>query len=88
MSNITQKVQIEASDIFNRLLEVKGITSAELIKRSGLSRNFINDFKKGKTKPIVGMRLSTIRTLANAFDVPPQLFLKAPYIIAKEKNHE
>lgn len=34
------------------------------------------------------MRLSTIKALAKALDIPPQLLLKAPYIIEKGKEEK
>ena len=84
MEKVTQIVQIEASDILKRLLEVKGITTSELSKKSGMSRAHINNFKTGKYSNSK-MRLSTITILAKILDVPPQLFTKAPYIIEKEE---
>lgn len=84
MEKVTQIVQIEASDIFKRLLEVKGITTSELSKKSGMSRNYINNLKKGKYSN-TEMRLSTVKLLATILDVPPQLFIKAPYKTEKEE---
>ena len=78
MEKVTQIVQIEASDIFKRLLEVKEITTSELSKKSGMSRNYINNLKRGKYSDSK-MRLSTAKLLATILDVPPQLFIKAPY---------
>lgn len=84
MEKVTQIVQIEATDIIKRLLEVKGITTSELSLKSGMSKNYINNIKKKKWIPIVGQRLSTVKILATILDVPPQLFIKAPYITEKE----
>lgn len=84
MEKVTQIVQIEANDIIKRLLEVKGITASEFSKKSGISINYINNLKKRKWIPIVGQRLSTVKMLAKTLDVPPQLFIKAPYITEKE----
>lgn len=84
MEKVTQIVQNEASDIFKRLLEVKGITTLELSKKSGMSRNYINNLKKGKYSDSE-MRLSTIKILSKILDVPPQLFIKAPYKTEKEE---
>jgi len=85
MEKVTQIVQIEATDIIKRLLEVKGITTAELSQKSGMSKNYINNINKKKWTPIVGQRLSTVKLLATILDVPPQLFIKAPYIAEKEE---
>lgn len=85
MEKVTQIVQIEATDIIKRLLEVKGITTSELSQKSGMSINYINSINKKKWMPIIGQRLSTVKILSKILDVPPQLFIKAPYIIEKEE---
>jgi len=85
MEKVTQIVQIEATDIAKRLMEVKGLTTAELSQKSGLSKNYINNLKKRKWIPIERQRLSTVKMLATNLDVPPQLFIKAPYITEKEE---
>lgn len=85
MEKITQIVQVEVGDILKRLLEIKGITTSELLKKSGMSRNYITILKKGRWVPTVGQRLSTVKILATILDVPPQLFIKAQYKIEKEE---
>lgn len=84
MANITKKVQIDNIDIIRRLQEVKHMTTAELSKKSGISKNQILQIKKGKISNLAGMRLSTIRALSEAFDVTPSIFVKAPYEIEIE----
>lgn len=50
MANITQKVQIDNSQIITRLMEIKKIKNSELAKASGMSTNWLRKIKKRKDK--------------------------------------
>lgn len=88
MTKNTQKLTIgkkDIGDIIDALMLVKNINTSELIKRSGMSASRINSmlnkdteyYERGNSENI---RISTIRNLAKALDVPPKLLADAPYI--------
>ena len=85
MIKITKKVEL--GEIIKRLMEVHELSNAELSKRSGVSRNQIIKLKKNQVTYINGMRLSTMHALAEALEVPPRLFYKAPYTIEMEDQN-
>ena len=81
------KIKIELGDIVKRIMVVRGITTRELSRKSGLSRNFISTLLRNQINGF-NLRLSTTRNLSTALDVPPGLLYKAPYVIEEERRYE
>lgn len=77
---------VHAADIFNRLLEVKGISTTELCKRSGISRNTISNIRNNRLTDRSHLQIATARALTEELNVPIDLFYKAPYFIEIEEE--
>lgn len=95
MANITEKVQtqeinftkkVELGDILNRLMNMRNITNADLAKKAGVSRNTIGMLRRNKTDYSYGIRLSTLRAIAEALDVPQRLLFNAPYVVTIKRK--
>lgn len=92
MDNITKKNQytrtITIGDIIDRIMSMREISNADLAKKAGVSKNTIGVLRRDKASYSYGIRLSTIRAIAEALDVPPRLLYKAPYIVEVKKGIE
>ena len=82
MINITEKVEsknyiekVSVGQIVDRLMDLKNISTEDLMAKTGLSYQYIEQLRQKKTDSIYGLRLSTIRMLSEALDVPPSLFM-------------
>lgn len=69
---------MDVRDMIRKLMLDKGVTYAELEKRTGLSASMLNRYVTGKTKKIP---IENLELIAKALNVPPVSFFVAGYEI-------
>lgn len=70
-SNWNPKSEFKGYELIETFLELKGMTQAELAKKTGLSTSKINDLIKGRVRVTPGIA----RELASVFEVEHTVFL-------------
>lgn len=76
---------MEVRDMIAKLMLEKGITYAELEKRTGIPRSTLNRYVNGVTK---NLTIDNLELIAKGLNVKPVSFFVAGHVIESEEGHD